>query len=99
MKERTFYVYIMANQSRTIYTGVSNDIFRRVQQHKEKTYPGFTSKYNINKLVFYEECPDSYTAITREKQIKGWLIIKKINLIEKNNPNWHDLSADWFSPN
>jgi putative endonuclease len=87
----------MANQSRTIYTGVTNDIFRRVQQHKERTTPGFTSKYNINKLVYYEECPDSYSAIEREKQIKGWLRIKKINLIETDNPNWHDLSLEWFS--
>jgi putative endonuclease len=97
MNDRNFFVYIMANQSRTIYTGVTNDIFRRVQQHKDKTHPGFTSKYNINKLVYYEECPDAYTAIEREKQIKGWIRNKKIVLIESENPNWHDLSLEWYS--
>ena len=97
MRERLFYVYIMTNQSRTIYTGVTNEIFRRVQQHKDKAHPGFTSKYNFNKLVYYEDCHDSFTAIGREKQIKGWLRIKKIALIENDNPNWHDLSEEWFS--
>jgi putative endonuclease len=87
----------MASQSRTIYTGVTNDIFRRVQEHKDKTHKGFTSKYNINKLVYYEEYPDIYTAIEREKQIKGWTRIKKITLIEADNPNWHDLSLERFA--
>ncbi len=86
----------MASKSRVLYTGVTNDIFRRVQQHKEKTVPGFTSRYNINNLVYYEELADPYTAIAREKQIKGWLRSKKIALIEDENPNWHDLSVDWF---
>lgn len=94
MPRRTFYVYIMASKSRVLYTGVTNDIFRRVQQHKEKTVPGFTSRYNINSLVFYEEHPDPYSAIEREKQIKGWLRSKKVALIETDNPNWHDLSGD-----
>jgi putative endonuclease len=85
----------MTNKSRTLYVGMTNDLFRRVTEHKEKSVPGFTSKYNINQLVYYEEYPDAYSAIEREKQIKGWLRSKKIQLIEENNPNWHDISAEW----
>jgi len=69
---------------------------RRVYEHKNKLIPGFTNKYNITKLVYYEECKDIKIAIPREKQIKGWLRKKKIELIEKGNPNWEDLSKDWF---
>ena len=91
-----YYVYIMTNNSRTLYTGVTNDLRRRVYEHKNKLIPGFTNKYNITKLVYYEECKDIKIAIPREKQIKGWLRKKKIELIEKGNPNWEDLSKDWF---
>jgi len=91
-----YYVYIMTNNSRTLYTGVTNDLRRRVYEHKNKLIPGFTNKYNITKLVYYEECKDIKIAIAREKQIKGWLRKKKIELIEKGNPNWEDLSKDWF---
>lgn len=91
-----YYVYIMTNHSKTLYTGVTNDLKRRVYEHKSKLIPGFTSKYNINKLVYFEETPDINSAITREKQIKGWLRRKKIDLIESVNPEWKDLSEDWF---
>jgi len=91
-----YYVYIMTNNSRTLYTGVTNDLRRRVYEHKNKLIPGFTNKYNITKLVYYEECKDIKIAIAREKQIKGWLRKKKIELIEKENPNWEDLSKEWF---
>ena len=91
-----YYVYIMTNNSGTLYTGVTNDLRRRVYEHKNKLIPGFTNKYNITKLVYYEECKDIKIAIAREKQIKGWLRKKKIELIEKENPNWEDLSKDWF---
>ena len=85
----------MTNRSRTLYTGVTSDLRRRVQEHKRKSVPGFTQRYNITQLVYYEETPDLRAAITREKQIKGWLRAKKIALIESLNPGWRDLSDDW----
>ena len=93
---RSYYVYIMTNHSRTLYTGVTNNLLRRVMEHKKKELPGFTQKYNISQLVFYEETDDINTAIAREKQIKGWLRKKKIDLIETMNPEWADLSIEWF---
>jgi putative endonuclease len=87
-----YYVYIMTNRSRTLYTGVTNDLERRVYEHKEKLLPGFTSKYNISNLVYFEMTEDVNTALRREKQIKGWLRVKKIALIESVNPKWEDLS-------
>ncbi|HUF41286.1 MAG TPA: GIY-YIG nuclease family protein [Verrucomicrobiae bacterium] len=92
MSLRSYYVYIMANPSRTLYVGVTNDLERRVQQHKLKQIPGFTAKYNITQLVYYEETADVLAAIAREKTIKGWLRAKKIALIESVNPKWLDLS-------
>jgi putative endonuclease len=85
----------MANHSRTLYTGVTNNLQRRVHEHKQKLVPGFTQKYNITQLVYFEETPDVRAAIAREKQIKGWLRTKKIALIESLNPAWRDLSNDW----
>ena len=90
-----YYVYIMTNKSRTLYTGVTNNLERRVLEHKQKLVQGFTSKYNINKLVYYEVTNDIYSAISREKEIKGWLRAKKIGLIESKNPEWRDLASDW----
>ena len=87
-----YYVYIMTNKSRTLYTGVTNDLERRVYEHKQKLVPGFTAKYNITRLVYFEVTQDVQAAITREKQIKGWLRSKKIALIESVNPEWKDLS-------
>jgi putative endonuclease len=91
-----YYVYIMTNRSKTLYTGVTNDLMRRVYEHKNKMIDGFTKKYNITKLVYYEETNDIQVAISREKQIKGWLRCKKIALIESVNPKWNDLSEGWF---
>ncbi|BAY45437.1 excinuclease ABC, C subunit, N-terminal [Scytonema sp. HK-05] len=91
-----YYVYILTNRSKTLYTGVTNDIIRRVYEHKQKLIPGFTQKYNIDKLAYYEETVDVTAAIAREKQIKGWLRVKKIALIESMNPEWRDLSVDWY---
>ena len=85
----------MASQSRTLYTGVTNDLQRRVYEHKQKLVPGFTRKYNITRLVYFEETNDVYAALMREKQIKGWLRAKKVALIESVNPEWKDLSAQW----
>jgi len=85
----------MANSNRRIYIGVTNNLVRRTFQHKSKSIPGFTSRYNIDKLVYYETTNDIYSALCREKQIKGWLRIKKIKLIETMNPDWVDLAKDW----
>ena len=93
---RQFYVYIMASNSKVIYTGVTNDLIRRVHEHKQKVIPGFTKKYAVNTLVYYEETVDPTSAITREKQIKGWVGRKKIAIIESVNPEWDDLSKDWY---
>ncbi|MEA5551620.1 GIY-YIG nuclease family protein [Anabaena cylindrica UHCC 0172] len=79
------------------YTGVTNDLQRRIYEHKQKLIPGFKQKYNITKLVYYEETSDIQVAIEREKQIKGWLRSKKILLIESINPNWQDLSIEWYA--
>jgi len=86
----------MTNRSKTLYTGVTNDLIRRVYEHKNKMVEGFTKKYNIMKLVYFEETSDVQAAIEREKQIKGWLRSKKIALIESKNPEWKDLSEGWF---
>jgi len=93
---KQYFVYILANKSRMLYVGVTNDLKRRVFQHKQKTTPGYTSHYNIAKLVYYETTLDIKAAIAREKQIKGWLRAKKLALVESSNPEWKDLSAGWF---
>jgi len=84
----------MTNKSRTLYTGVTNDLQRRVFEHRSKLVEGFTKKYNITRLVYYEEADDVMAAITREKQIRGWLRAKKVALIESENPEWIDLSDE-----
>lgn len=78
-----------------LYTGVTNDLERRVHEHKNKVAEGFTKRYNAGKLVFYEIGEDVKSAIAREKQIKGWLRTKKVALIESMNPDWKDLSLEW----
>ena len=93
---KQYYVYIMTNRSKTIYTGVTNNLERRVHEHKHKLVRGFTKKYNITKLVYYDVSSDVLAAIEREKEIKGWLRRKKIALIESVNPDWRDLSEDWY---
>jgi putative endonuclease len=93
---KTYYVYIMANKSRTLYTGVTNNLERRVSEHRQNLIPGFTSRYNINRLVHFEVFGDIRAAINREKQIKGWLRQKKIGLIESANRDWKDLSDGWY---
>jgi putative endonuclease len=86
----------MSSLSRTLYVGVTNDLMRRVLEHKQKVHKGFTAKYNINMLVYYESTDDISAAIMREKQIKGMSRSKKIALIESMNPKWDDLSAGWY---
>jgi putative endonuclease len=91
-----YYVYILTNRSKTLHTGITGDLSGRVYQHKSGTGSKFTSNYKINHLVYYEEFSDVEDAIAREKQIKGWIRAKKIDLIETKNPNWNDLSSDWY---
>ena len=93
---KTYYIYILASRSRTLYTGVTNNLMRRVLEHKRKLVPGFTSRYRLERLVYYETWGDIRAAIQREKQIKGWLRTKKIALIQSMNPVWRDLSEDWY---
>ena len=93
---RHYSVYIMTNRSRTLYTGVTNDLERRVYEHKQKVGSKFTSKYNITRLAYYEYYSDIRDAIAREKQVKGWRRAKKIALVESVNPDWQDLSAGWY---
>jgi putative endonuclease len=92
---KTYYVYILASVSRTLYTGVTNNLERRVSQHRMKLHEGFTALYNINRLVHFEVFNDVHVAIRREKQIKGWTRNKKIALIESVNRDWNDLSDGW----
>jgi putative endonuclease len=94
---RQYYVYIMTNRSGTLYTGVTNDLERRMYEHKQKIVEGFTKKYDIDMLVYYEVTSDIGEALTREKQIKAWRRSKRIALIESVNPHWRDLSDGWFS--
>ena len=89
---KQYYVYIMTNKSNSVlYTGVTNDLIRRVYEHKNKLVEGFTKKYNVDKLVFYEVYEDINNAIAREKQIKSGSRAKKIKLIENMNTGWNDL--------
>lgn len=84
----------MTKPSRTLYTGVTNDLQRRVHEHRHKLTPGFTQRYNVTRLVYFEATASVKDAIAREKQIKRWLRAKKIALIESANPKWNDLAAD-----
>lgn len=96
MEPEKYYVYIMTNPTGTLYTGVTNDLKRRVHQHKHKLIDGFTKKYNITRLAYYEETTDIQSALAREKEIKGWLRRKKVELIKSVNPRWQDLSEEWY---
>lgn len=94
---KDYYIYILCNKKNgVLYTGVTNDMKRRLYEHKKKLVPGFTQKYNCDRLVYFKSTPEVSTAIQREKQLKGWLRSRKIGLIESKNPQWLDLSADWF---
>ena len=89
-----YYVYILSSRSRTLYTGVTNNLARRISEHREGLIPGFTSRYRIHRLVYFERYKNVRRAIAREKQIKGWLRAKKVALVEERNPTWDDLAAD-----
>jgi putative endonuclease len=95
LKVRQYYVYLLSNYSRRLYVGVTNNLQRRLSEHKQKFIPGFMRNYNLNRLVYYETTRSIRSAIIREKQIKGWLRGKKVALIESANPEWKDLSEVW----
>lgn len=89
---KSYSIYILASKKNgTLYIGVTNNLSRRIYEHKNFLVPGFTSKYKVDRLVYFEEFNQSYSAISREKQLKGWRRSKKIALIAKLNPNWNDL--------
>ena len=93
--EKSYYVYIMTNKNNSVlYTGVTNDLKRRVYEHREKLVEGFTRRYNVTKLVCFETCGDIEVAIAREKQIKGWSRRRKVELINSMNEDWRDLWED-----
>jgi len=96
MVSKQYYVYILTSNSGTLYTGVTNDLARRVFEHKNQLVEGFTKRYNIKYLVYYEAVDDVEAAIAREKQIKGWLRAKKLQLINSLNPSWKDLSEEFL---
>ena len=93
---KTLYVYIMASKSGTLYVGVTSNIKRRVYEHKQHLMPGFTDKYDVDKLLYVEMIGDPASAINREKQIKKWRREKKVASIDSVNPEWNDLSQDWY---
>ena len=93
---KTYYVYIMASNSGTLYIGITSNIKKRVYEHKNHLIPGFTDKYNIDRLIYFEKIGDPASAINREKQIKAWRREKKTKLIDSMNPEWDDLSQDWY---
>ena len=92
----TYYVYILSSESKVIYTGMTNNLERRIYEHKNKLIEGFSKRYNTYKLVWYEETDDVGAAIAFEKKIKGWKRFKKVTMIEEENPGWDDLAIDWF---
>jgi putative endonuclease len=91
------YVYILASQTRRLYVGVTSDLVRRVWEHKEGVIPGFTKRYGIKQLVYYEAITEPEVAIAREKQIKDYARAKKLALIASLNPEWHDLAEPWWT--
>ena len=95
MPVRPYCVYILASRSRVLYVGVTSDLLRRIAQHRARIGSTFTSKYHVDRLVHFEECTDIRSAIAREKQIKGWSRMKKVDLIEAHNAGWIDLAEGW----
>ena len=96
MRDYNYYVYIVTNPNNSVmYIGVTNNLERRLYEHKNKLIDGFTKRYNICKLVYFEHTTDVYSAITREKQLKGWKRSRKNALVETMNPEWKDLSEEW----
>ncbi len=97
MRSKGMYVYVLASVTRRLYVGVTTDLVRRVWQHRSGTIPGFTKKYSVTRLVYFEPFADPIVAIMREKQLKGWARVKKLALVESMNPSWADYAEDWFT--
>jgi putative endonuclease len=95
-EQKIYFVYIMSKRSKTLYTGIKGNLIQRVRRHKLGIASSFTTKYKLDRLVYFERFEDVHNAIEREKEIKGWLRIKKIALIVSVNPAWRDLSLEWF---
>jgi putative endonuclease len=93
---RQYFVYMLAGRRGVLYVGVTNNLPRRLQEHRTRVFPGFAPKYRVSRLVYYECCSTAGVAIAREKQIKGRRRSKKIDLIKSSNPSWKDLCGDWF---
>ena len=91
---RIFHVYILSNQSRTLYVGMTGNMTQRMEQHRDGRVPGFTSRYRVDRLVYFEEAGDAYAAATRDKQLKGWPRKWKLGLVDEFNPRWRDLTVD-----
>jgi putative endonuclease len=96
MRRRVYHVYILASHSRRLYIGVTNNLVRRIWEHRAKLIRGFSAKYRTTSLVFFETTSHAMGAIAREKELKGWRREKKIALIERDNPAWRDLAANWY---
>ena len=96
--EHRYFVYILASKSRTLYIGITNNLEIRIREHRNGTYGGFTSDYNVHRLVYYEQFQWVDAAISREQQLKRWRREKKVTLIEIENPTWEDLPAEWGKP-
>ncbi len=94
---KIYYVYILSSDHGTLYTGVTNNIWKRVLTHKRKDLKGFTSKYKINRLIYFEETRNIQYAIAREKEIKGWRRNKKLDLVSNDNPKYIDLASSWYT--
>ena len=92
-----YYVYMLASKTRRLYIGMTSDLEGRLQEHRTKAVEGFTSRYNIDRLVWYEVTTSAVDAVAREREIKGWRREKKVELIESENPSWTDLAKDWWS--
>ena len=90
----TYHVYILTNQSRTLYIGMTSDLTRRIEEHRSRAVSGFTSRYNVTQLVYYETTADVHAAIARERQLKRWRRSKKLGLIDAFNPGWRDLTRE-----
>ena len=96
MNEKNYYVYILTNDwGNVMYVGMTSNIERRLYEHKQELADGFTKRYHVHKLVYYEQTNDAYAAVTRERQLKGWTRKRKNELVETVNPNWEDLSTSW----
>ena len=97
MSEKIYYIYLLTNwNNKVMYVGITNDLERRIYEHKEKVVKGFTEKYNVTKLVYYEQTSDIVAALNREKEIKKWRREKKDRLVKNTNPQWRDLSKDFL---